>query len=79
MADIWASAWKEGNGEAIDEPELVAIAQDTLAKRYRDATFFPSMALDKMIPLLDDEVGNPGGGVPAKKTPVKKKAARARG
>lgn len=47
MADIWASAWKEGGGEILDEGG--AIDPATLSARYRQSKFFPSMSLGLMI------------------------------
>ena len=52
MADIWASAWKEGNGAAISPSLLVAQDPTLLANAYHQATFFPSMSLELMAPLL---------------------------
>jgi hypothetical protein len=50
MADIWASAWKEGKGEALDKGG--AIDQGKLTARYRQSAFFPSTSLRLMIPVL---------------------------
>ncbi len=52
MADIWASAWKEGKGEDLPASALTAQDQQKLQDLYRKASFFPSMSLAKMIPLL---------------------------
>jgi hypothetical protein len=52
MADIWASAWKEGNGAAISPSLLVAQDPTVLSNTYHPATFFPSMSLELMAPLL---------------------------
>jgi len=52
LAEIWASAWKEGGGENIAKSELVAQDQDALAKLYDRSDFYPSMSLELMIPLL---------------------------
>ncbi|HEX7795951.1 MAG TPA: hypothetical protein VF456_16435 [Vicinamibacterales bacterium] len=53
MADIWASAWKEGGGAAnVPATDLVAQDQGALQDMYRKASFFPSMSLERMIPIL---------------------------
>ena len=52
MADIWASAWKEGNGAAIPQSVLVAQDPTVLSNTYRTAAFFPSMSLALLAPLL---------------------------
>ena len=52
MADIWASAWKEGGGEDLPASALIEMNQGELAKLYRRADFFPSMSLALMVPLL---------------------------
>lgn len=70
MADIWASAWKEGGGEKIPAAKLVAISQTALATRYRQKDFYPSMSLHNMIPVLKKAV--------AKKAPAKAVAAKAK-
>src|SRR5262249_43151956 len=53
MADIWASAWKEGGG-AVNVPASNLGAQDQAALQslYVQPSFFPSMSLELMIPLL---------------------------
>lgn len=48
MATIWQSAWIEGNGDAINQNELVAIDQDRLIELYEDKAFVPSFTLDKL-------------------------------
>ena len=60
LADIWASAWKEGNGAAIAAAKLVAQDPDVLSAQYRTAQFYPSMALSKMIALLKSSEGAVG-------------------
>lgn len=55
MAIIWQSAWLEGNGNQINENELVAIAHDRLIELYEDKDFVPSFPLDKLI-LKQEEV-----------------------
>lgn len=52
MADIWASAWKDGGGEQIPQNKLTAIDPQALSDLYNRADFFPSMALKLMVPLL---------------------------
>ena len=52
MADIWASAWKDGNGAAIPSSQLVAQDPTVLSNTYHPATFFPSMSLELMAPML---------------------------
>ena len=55
MADIWASAWKEGGGETLATGG--AIDPGILSQRYRQSAFFPSMSLRLMIPLLTNQPG----------------------
>lgn len=52
MADLWASAWKEGNGAAIPQSALAALDPNALAGLYKPAAFFPSMSLELMVPVL---------------------------
>ena len=52
MADIWASAWKEGGGESLPKSSLVEMDRQALQNLYKDKEFFPSMALKLMVPLL---------------------------
>jgi hypothetical protein len=52
MADIWASAWKDGNGAAMSSSLLVAQDPTLLSNTYHAATFFPSMSLELMAPIL---------------------------
>jgi hypothetical protein len=74
MADIWASAWKEGGGKDIPASELVEIDSGVLSTRYRKPDFFPSMSLGLMIPLL---TGSPAVSS-KKKASGKAKAAEGR-
>jgi hypothetical protein len=52
LAEIWASAWKEGGGESISGSKLAAIDEDDLKALYNDKTFLPSVGLKSMIDLL---------------------------
>ena len=72
LADIWASAWREGGGESIAQGELVAQDQQQLADRYRKAEFYPSVSLALMVPMLT------GGAGPAGMVAVASVAGRAR-
>jgi len=74
LADIWASAWKEGGGENIPASALVAQDQNALSDAYRKGTFFPSMSLHRMIDLLKGA----GAGSPSPVPPPQSKRRRAR-
>jgi len=76
LAEVWASAWKEGEGPKITDSKLVAIDQDALKTLYNESTFIPSVALKTMIKLLKDSGGGADGaakGVQKKKSTKKKK------
>lgn len=75
MADIWASAWKEGNGQSIPQSQLVAIDQGKLAALYRQANFYPSMELSLMVKLLTGSVP----AAPARPKPGRVRKARSAG
>jgi hypothetical protein len=72
MADIWASAWREGGGENIPKTQLVEKDLGDLAKLYRKPEFYPSMSLARMVPLLT------GGVAPVPLKPKKKAPAKAK-
>ena len=42
LASIWASAWQEGNGAALDDSLLKTIEKDTLQTLYMQSNFAPS-------------------------------------
>lgn len=52
MADIWASAWKEGNGEALPKSALVAQDPTVLSNTYNQPGFFKSMSLTDLAAVL---------------------------
>lgn len=52
MADIWASVWKEANGEALPKSALVAQDPTVLSNTYNQPSFFKSMSLQDLAPLL---------------------------
>jgi hypothetical protein len=49
LADLWAAAWREGNGDRFAVGELVAISEDELQQLYRDPSFAESLSLDAMV------------------------------
>jgi hypothetical protein len=51
LAQLWLSAWIEGNGEK-NIKDLKAIDEADLAKIYQDVNFLPSKSLDTIKPLL---------------------------
>jgi hypothetical protein len=77
MAEIWASAWREGGGEDLPQSKLTAINFDDLTALVKDSTFLPSMALADMIPLLTGSDAAPVVARPRgrKKRAVVKKAS----
>ncbi|MEJ0013839.1 MAG: hypothetical protein WDM94_14745 [Bauldia sp.] len=46
LALLWDSAWKEGNGDDIDEGELVALDSDAVRDLYVDVDFLPSRTIE---------------------------------
>jgi hypothetical protein len=76
LADIWAAAWKEGNGAAIPAAQLVAQDPDVLSAQYRTAAFYPSMALSNMIALLKGAVENESA--PADRSGPRRRTVRKR-
>ncbi len=46
LAALWDSAWKKGNGKAIDQSQLVKIDGQELRKLYQDREFLKSFKLD---------------------------------
>jgi hypothetical protein len=55
LADIWASAWKEGQGETIAHSELGPVDETTLASYYKDSAFLPSLSLKQMVGILHSD------------------------
>ncbi len=52
LAEIWASAWAEGSGEAIAKAELGHKEWPDLAVLYRNKDFLPSFGLSHLADLL---------------------------
>jgi len=49
LADLWTTAWKEGNGNAIAKAKLVKFSEKDLEKIYRkEKAFVPSLSLEEM-------------------------------
>ncbi|HEV7745999.1 MAG TPA: hypothetical protein VGO56_13450 [Pyrinomonadaceae bacterium] len=49
LADLWSSAWKTGNGNAIPKAKLVEFSEKDLEKIYRkEKGFVPSLSLAEM-------------------------------
>jgi len=49
LADLWTSAWNEGDGDSIDNSELVEFDEDDLNNICRhEAEFVPSLSLAAM-------------------------------
>jgi hypothetical protein len=73
LADIWASAWKEGGGEQIAAANLGPADEAVLKSYYNDSTFLPSVGLAQLAKTLkapaDANSGKSpkGGGGVAKK------------
>ena len=56
LADLWTSAWKEGNGNSISQSKLVEFTEKELEDIYRgEANFVPSLSLAKMAQSGDYE------------------------
>ena len=51
LAQLWVSAWVEGNGDK-NIKNLKAIDEADLAKIYQDVNFLSSKSLDTIKPLL---------------------------
>jgi hypothetical protein len=50
LAALWSSAWKEGNGNKLASPEIVAFDESAVDAVYRkDKKFVPSLSLDEMV------------------------------
>jgi hypothetical protein len=50
LATLWESAWREGNGDAIDPVRFDEVTEEALSAYYRDdPDFVPSMGLEEMI------------------------------
>ena len=52
LAMLWESAWKEGNGDAIDDDELRAVSASRLKALYSRQDFVESLPLDEIGPVL---------------------------
>jgi hypothetical protein len=52
LADIWASAWREGEGERVPAAALGEIEWEDLATLYRDKDFLPSWGLAHLAKVL---------------------------
>ena len=90
LADIWASAWKEGGGQHIPQAKLGAADQAVLESYYNDSTFLPSVGLAHLVQILASASATPttGGSAPRgsgarrktagpkKTTPAKKQRRR---
>jgi hypothetical protein len=48
LADLWESAWSEGNGTAIAADRLGPVDRRTLRRLYNDETFLPALRLREM-------------------------------
>jgi hypothetical protein len=75
LADIWASAWKEGGGEQIAQNKLGAADEALLEQCYNEPGFLPSVALNTLVGVLAGGVAPPPAGGGGKK---KKKKAKAK-
>lgn len=75
LAALWASAWKEGDGNKIPASKLSPVSRDELKALYLDPDFLPAFRLTD--PEFAAALGNgsPGGALSASRTPV---AARGR-
>jgi hypothetical protein len=81
LAEVWASAWKEGGGENVANSELGAADFDTLQNYYNDSSFLPSVGLARLAQILKKPTGAgpalvapPSG--PAPKQPPKRSKGR---
>lgn len=52
LAMLWESAWKEGNGDAIDDDELRTVSASRLKALYSRQNFVESLPLDEIGPVL---------------------------
>jgi hypothetical protein len=75
LADIWASAWKEGGGEQITQSKLGAADEALLEQCYNDSGFLPSVALNTLVAVLAGGAAPPPAGAAGNK---KKKKAKAK-
>jgi hypothetical protein len=56
LADLWTSAWREGQGSALPAEEIREFEESELADLYRhDPTFVPSLSLNQMAESGDFE------------------------
>ena len=79
LAEIWASAWKEGGGEQIAAASLGTVASEILEHIFsEEPDFLPSVglkALDKILKKAGAP-SNPAGPAPKKKSKKKKRTAK---
>jgi hypothetical protein len=52
LAMLWESAWREGNGQVIDDDLLEAVPTNELIALYSDQLFVPSLPLDEVARVL---------------------------
>jgi hypothetical protein len=74
LAQLWDSAWREGNGDTSIR-SAAAIPQQRLEALYQDPNFLPSHTLDTIGPVL---LGTKAAVFPSAKNKVKTKATRHR-
>jgi hypothetical protein len=74
LAQLWDSAWREGNGDTSIR-SAGAIPQQRLKALYQDPNFLPSHTLDTVGPLL---LGTKAVASPSANSKIKTKASRHR-
>jgi hypothetical protein len=78
LAEIWASAWKDGGGENIAKSKLVVVDTDALKSLYNDKTFIPSVALKTMIKMLTPDAGDADAAAADEAPPPRRRQPRKR-
>lgn len=64
LAEIWESAWKEGNGDAIADNQLTAQDQGKLKQLYMDKSFLPDFKLPDLNGMPVGQLFMAGAGIP---------------